>query len=319
MNKLAVWTHLETEAGPETRVEAMPDGWVWAAPIANNRLSVLMICAPATVRRRANGDAEEMLRENLAKTALLRNWARAPFARRPVVCDATCAYAAEPIGAGYIKIGEAAYSLDPLSSTGVEKALQTALHCAAVVHTAMDHPERVEVCRRFYQERQRETVHSHTAWAGEFYHEVKRYAAEPFWESRRARIQPVHGTPAPTPRPDPTLDSLVKLAPGVSITEEPCIVGGKIEARAGIRSPFLDRPLVYLDGVEIAPLLAELSPGITLRHMLSCWSLAMGRSRALRFAGRLWEMRVLCHVGEDYHPASGGHVSRRAGSAMDLQ
>src|SRR5262249_6073101 len=156
-------------------------------------------------------------------------FAQAAFLHRIVARDATCVYASEPIGSGYVRVGEASFSLDPLSSTGVEKALQSALVGAIVAHTLLRHSERTGLCARFYKERQQEAVATHAAWANQFYRDVERLADEPFWSARggMATSASFPGFKNPPVAPQPNM--LVRLAPDVSVTEEPCIVGDEID------------------------------------------------------------------------------------------
>ncbi len=51
-----------------------------------------------------------------------------------LACDATTFCATDPIGETFVRVGEACFSLDPLSFTGVEKAMQTGLIAATAAH-----------------------------------------------------------------------------------------------------------------------------------------------------------------------------------------
>ena len=299
---LAVWVHLETGDDPVSRVEAIPEGWLWAAPIAERRTSLMLFCDARVIKERTRRrDLERWLRARLAKTVLFSGWTRVPFAGAVIVCDATCAYAPAPIGAGYLKIGDANFTLDPLSSTGVEKALQTAIAGAVVTHTLLQHPERHDLCARFYEDRQRDAVATHAAWTREYYDEVQRYAAEPFWA---VRLGPAPSSPAllartPERRDAPDSTTAVRLASDVSITEEPCIVGDTIDLRRALRSPALSRPLVFLGGVEVAPLLTDVVGSPKWSALLDRWSRRMPASSAARLAAWLWDRRVLCEAPAD--------------------
>jgi len=65
---------------------------------------------------------------------------------------------------GGCHLGEANYTLDPLSSTGVEKAMQNGCVAAVALHTLINRPDRAELCMRFYRDRQRETEMVHSDW-----------------------------------------------------------------------------------------------------------------------------------------------------------
>lgn len=292
---LAVWAHLkDTSDSAEIRVEAHPEGWCWAAPIAAQQISVLLFCDPSTVRQRETGSLESFLRARLSTTRLLAPFAHAPVVGSVSAREATCIAVDEPAGRDFLKIGEASYTLDPLSSTGVEKALQSALVGAFAAHTMLRYPERIELCRRFMCERQRETVATHTRWAAQCYTEVERFAERPFWQVRRGGVATnPEGEPATlTPPLDPAIR--VRLAHDVEFTDEPCLVGDVIAARRALRCRALGRPLVFLDGQEIVPLLTTYIPGSTWAEVRGEWSRRMTPERAERIGRWLCARGVWC-------------------------
>jgi flavin-dependent dehydrogenase len=58
------------------------------------------------------------------------------------------------IGEDQIRVGEASFALDPLSSTGVEKAMHSGLIAGTAIHTVLALPERASLCADFYRTRQ---------------------------------------------------------------------------------------------------------------------------------------------------------------------
>ncbi|MBV8102693.1 MAG: tryptophan 7-halogenase [Verrucomicrobia bacterium] len=293
---IALWAHLDANHDCATRVEAIPEGWLWAAPIADDKVSLLFFCDPSHIRRSSGGDLERLLRERMTKTVLFSGFAQATFSRSVAARDATCTYATEPIGADYIMIGEANYSLDPLSSTGVEKALQSALTGAAVVNTLINHPERSNLCTQFYRDRQHEVVNTHIVWMNQYYREVQRHAGKPFWNLRCASSIPRPNVLLSKRPKQPRLTTLVRLAPEVSLTREACVIDDEIARRPGIRAPSLVRPLVFLNGIEVGLLLADLAANATWQDLLVSWSRYIPPASAQRVAKWLWEKRILCEA-----------------------
>lgn len=293
---LALWANLEIDSISAIRIEAVPEGWFWAAPISKRRLSLVFFCDPAFVRRNPTQNIEQLLRRTSASTVLLSDCVQAPLLGNVQVRDATCAYAAEIIGADYVKIGEANYRIDPLSSTGVEKAIQTALVGAIAVNSLLHHPERADLCERFYRNRQEEALSKHSAWSSRFYREVERYAGHPFWSARRATSESTISVAAPLVKPVAALPpaTRLRLAPHVSLAEEPCIVGEKIDSRIALRSPTLSHPVVFLGDIEVAPLLVAMADSPTWRDLVSHWSKRLPLARAERLALWFWEKRIFC-------------------------
>ena len=294
---LAWWTHVDVPAGwqdSQTRVEANPEGWIWAAPVgAEGRLSLLLFCDPE--RRVAPEQADAMLRKRLAASTLFSGCARATLSGPVSALDATNSYALDTVGADFVKIREAAYSLDPLSSTGVEKAIQSAVVGATVAYTLLDHPDRADSCARFYRECQQEAVVQHSAWPGRHYFEVNRYAERPFWLLRRERLIEPASVPLAAPVVDspPSLGTTVRLAPEVRFSPEPCIVGNRIEMRDALGWPAQACPLIFLDGIEVAALPGGEYQAAIWCEPLSRWSKLLPPVRAEQLAVRLWRRGVL--------------------------
>jgi flavin-dependent dehydrogenase len=295
---LALWANLEIDSISAIRIEAVPEGWFWTAPISQRRLSLVFFCDPHFVGRNATQNVEQLLRRTSARTALLSDCVQAPLLGNVQVRDATCAYATEIIGADYVKIGEANYRLDPLSSTGVEKAIQTAMVGAIVVNSLLHHPERADLCERFYRDRQEEALSKHSAWSRGFYGEVERYAGHSFWSARRATPESAGSVAAPLVEAVAALQpaTRLRLAPDVSLAEEPCIVDEKIDSRIALRSPALSHPVIFLDGIEVAPLLVTMASSPTCMDLVSHWSKRLPWSRAERLAFWFWEKRILCEA-----------------------
>jgi len=75
----------------------------------------------------------------------------------------------------------------------------------------------------------------------------------------------------------------VTLSAGVALEEMPCVSGDVIEARLGVTSGTRDRPLVWVAGVAIAPLVAPLvTRPMTPVELLATWRhVPPGRHREL--------------------------------------
>ena len=289
----ALWSRWPSRDGEPVRLEAIPSGWIWSAPIGSDAISLLFFTSGPGLRR-TGLPCEDFLRKTLAGTQLFAGWAHAPLLGPIAQLDATCIHAAEPAGPSYLKIGEASFSLDPLSSTGVEKAIQTAMIGACVVHTMRHYPERAALGARFHRERQLEAVAFNTAWNRRFYAEVERFAGEPFWNSRRA--YGVINRDSALTAPALSCGRRLRLSADVSVQEEPCLVGDFIEGRLGLRSPRLDRPLVFLDGVEVATLLEGLSGAPAWEMLLMRWSATLPRMQAERLGRWLWDRQILVYA-----------------------
>jgi flavin-dependent dehydrogenase len=293
---LALCGYVSSEECPRaTLVEAAPNGWCWGATIPGGLFSSIVFLDQDTVRARRLGGLEFVWRSHLANTALFSPISGLKLVRL-AACDATTYFAEDPIGENFIRVGEASLTLDPLSSTGVEKAMQSGLQAAITLHTMLTRADRNELCVRFYWERQKETVTSHASWCGEFYSKVRRYAELPFWRER-IRVSPY--APADQDPVDvlvdvsPSLSSRLKLSTEAELVEEACILGDEICSRPALSHPSLIRPVAFVEGVEIAWLLNMVRRGTDLRRLLLHWSTRISLVQSFRVAGWLLKKSIL--------------------------
>lgn len=305
---VAVWASIGVGAPAVTQIEALSDGWLWAAPVGSMQLSVMFVTDPETVRSGIRtGTPGDLLRDRLGRSKLLRPVESGPFTRPVHICDASSSFAVAPMTVGYLLAGEASFTIDPLSATGMEKALQSGVAAGCAANTVLRHPERTALCGRFLEERQREGVQAHSRWASEAYRAVTRYADQPFWKKRGidplAQPPPVETVPLERP---PAHDVRLRLGPSVRTCHEPCLVDGLIEERLTITSPGLSRPVAFVDGVDIMPLLASLESQPTISGLLNQWSRQVPPSRALRIVRWLWERQILCPAAVDRKGDPGG-------------
>jgi hypothetical protein len=295
---LALCGHLRTlgRTGP-TLIEALPDGWCWGASIPSGSFSTMIFLEPDALRQNQTGTLEEFWRSQLSRTKLFADLSGATLIRPLEACNATTGFVADPIGTNFVRVGEANFTLDPLSSTGVEKAIQTGLLAAIALHTMILRPARKELCRRFYSDRQREAVTAHAGWAKEFYAQVSCFADRPFWRARSAWTSggpPTRIPSNPSPRVSHLgLNTRVRLSDQARFVEEPCIVGDEMCARMALLHPSLKRPVAFVEGVELERLLTMSPLNEELGRIISLWATQLAPQSATRIALWLLENHIL--------------------------
>ena len=210
--------------------------------------------------------------------------------------DATTYFAEDPISEDNIRVGEASFALDPLSSTGVEKAMHSGFIAGTAVHTVLVRPESVSLCANFYQSRQTEAVSLHDAWSREFYGEVQRFKEYPFWQKRASPRRQQSTQVVSPPRQETvtlTCASELRLSPRTSVADAACIVEDEICSRLAVSHPSLARPVAFLQGVELVPLL-EVVPRIsTIEGLVSLWSRWLSPGQAIQVARWLLNNQII--------------------------
>jgi flavin-dependent dehydrogenase len=131
------------------------DGWVWVIPLPDGITSIGLVCGPSTLRNRG-GDNEGFLRRMLQSNAQLAE--RIADGRIVGHLQATGNYSyrcTEWAGPRWVMVGDAAAFVDPIFSSGVHIALQSALDAAALVDRTLDEPARERPLQQAYTARQR--------------------------------------------------------------------------------------------------------------------------------------------------------------------
>ena len=300
---LALWNYWRGCAlvGAETRVEAGAEQWFWGAPLPDGSFNATVFVDRERFRHALQqlGSVESVYQNLLAQSELLAACLEGHPAGSAMVCDATCYTDDDPLGPDLIKVGEALFSVDPLSSHGVQTALGTALHAAAVVHTELRRSEDREMAEQFYRERQQEAVTFHCATSAQMYRQVAVEREAQFWQQRGKDATEQEGGIGPGSIPvrkQPTGKKRIQLATETEIFPIPCIDGDFIVKRPAVAYASRLRPTVFLDGIAIAPLLEYLRTPLTVQETLRVWSQKIHGDQIEGVLRWLWENGVITEV-----------------------
>jgi flavin-dependent dehydrogenase len=301
---LALWAYWNNAqiAGAATRVESGATEWFWGAPLPDGNFNATVFLDPRRYRERIqqSGTLGTFYDALLADSELLSH--RMSGTRGGVsVGDATCYMAEEIVTSNAIKIGEAAFTVDPLSSQGVQTAIGTALHAAAVVHTISRRPENTHLALHFYTSRQRNAAYLHAASAASFYAQAARFYGTEFWLRRATWDQSEVFTPLPTASPSalPSADGLIQISRDARIAKVPCLKDDYIVEARGITHPSLDHPLVFVENAPLEFLLQDLDRPVKVHDLMQRWIRVIGPDSAQRALFRLWNVGILCSALSD--------------------
>lgn len=275
-------------------LEACQRGWVWGVPIPDGTYNTLAFVDGADVRAERPGSLEAWLIERLRDASLASQVERATLDAPARVVDATPYLDEEPVSATRLRVGDAAMALDPLSSSGVQKAIQTALAGAIVVNTLLTRPEDSQLATRFYTDHLESASARHQAWTAGHYAAAAPRFDSAFWRVRGAgTTEPnasmlVGGTGPAAPD-----DATLTLSPLARWVEVPCLGERFVELRRALEHPGIEGPTAFVGGIALDGLFDGLPPVFTAVALADRWSTRVPRDRGLAIARWLSSRGVL--------------------------
>ncbi|MFB9243096.1 NAD(P)/FAD-dependent oxidoreductase [Massilia antarctica] len=118
-----------------TLIEAERDGWWYSAPLPQGRLVLVYMTEAGRQRRRTLAGPPRPDSAPLTHARLVRHGGQAEAAAAIVPAYSACL--AQAAGADWLAVGDAAASVDPLSSQGIMSALDQALAAAGALAAAL--------------------------------------------------------------------------------------------------------------------------------------------------------------------------------------
>lgn len=315
---LALWAHSDALPCCATQVEALPNGWLWGARLPDGRYRLMWLSDP----KQSELPVETRLRQACAVSTMFAAYANANYDGKIEACSATPYLDLQAWQAGRLKLGDAAFALDPISSSGVEKAMRFSLQAVVAIHTELQakQPQKTSLAREFFIQSLAETCARHTFWTQNYYAQAWCAALDhPFWQSRTHFI-PEFDTPAeaeeracaqafrrellhlqnhkpPAMQAMPTQGSMqqpIHFCQQLKIVSTPCVVDDQVQLQTALAHPHLKRPVAYLDGEHLVTHLAHFTQQhTTLAQMMSSLCQTMPLTKAQRILGWLWQHGLL--------------------------
>jgi hypothetical protein len=190
-----------------------------------------------------------------------------------------------------VLLGEAGYALDPLSSSGVKSAMQTAWSAAIAAHTLRARPADTRVACAYFTNLQAEVVARHRRWASECYAEQRTFRDRPFWSERSRPFEPAaHAPHKPSPLPR---DARLRLSARATVQPTPSVLGDLVALAPALAHPGLERPVAFIQDRPVSTLLDGIAASSTPTVVAQRWSHALGIDAAWRTLGWWWSAGVL--------------------------
>ncbi len=226
-------------------VESCQDGWAWMASMPDGQRYLQLTLDVASAGLPAKSQLSDWCRRRFEALEQAR-----PFLQQaePVGIHAracTQILCQELVGDNWIRVGDAAMAVDPLSGNGIFQSMSSALQTPAVINTLIQTPERAALAKDFYQQRVEGLFYRFARTGRDFCRQEQQWPDRAFWAKRCdwPDNQPLHRTVTPDQ---------------VQIERRPVIENSTIRAAWVATTP--DQPLGiwHIDGVELAPLIERL-------------------------------------------------------------
>lgn len=257
---LALYGYWRGTGLPETpRVEAGRRQWYWGSPIPGRGFNAIAF-VDRDFRNADGATLRQHYHRLIDASQLMPDANSVRLDGRVLCCDATSFEDRQCGGDGFIKIGEAAFAIDPLSSSGVQAAIQSALAGSIAVHTLLTNPDTAAIAQRFYATHVKSAASQHADWAAQNYAEHQRYAAETFWQRRATRARATAAAASQVIRRQWRGDDCVTLSSDASIEDVPAVVGDFVVMRPAVSHHGLARPVAFLRGLDLPAFLTRMPP-----------------------------------------------------------
>ena len=251
-----------------TLVESFTDGWAWSVPVEPGLRYFTCMLDPR-VSEAASGDLGERYMASLGRAAAFgRLLQGAVMDGEPWGCDASGYHAESVTGDRFLLVGDAASSIDPLSSFGVKKALGSAWLAAVVANTvlgeaALDDVPLADAARTIFEGHERRVYETFQRQAAGFFDQVAADEDHAFWTGRAQRHEEFPGEPDIARfRDDPDVLAAfeaLKASPSIRLVVTPqteviqsAVIGDrKIVLEDHLATPSLPEGLRFLRGVDV--------------------------------------------------------------------
>jgi len=314
----AYWKNSAT-GGIESRVEAITDGWLWGAPLPNGLFNIALF-SDSDARHFSNQkEIHQHYLQCLAHSQLLNGCLAGEIQGELHNCDAAAYVSKKPADNRQFFIGSSALGIDPLSSQGVQVAIKTAMLATTALHTQLCSPQQSNAATKFYTQKINDIAHQHQKIAERFYTEHAHKCNSTFWRRRTSASSnkainkdTAQRSKQPDKRPikkniqhtySPRSTQL-KLSSKARLKNQPVLMGEQIKSIKALHHPSLERPVAFLQNIELAQLLEFIEyKSRTSSEIIHQWAPHTGIESAYKILAWLLEHKVVNTV--EYENESG--------------
>jgi len=183
-----------------TWLTTFESGWVWCAADGQGTAVVQIIRSietePLPPRRRLDRYFDTTLRKVAGIETVVD-------IHKPVGAihgrDGGSALCSDPVAHDHARVGDAAFSIDPLSGHGMFEAISGALALAPVVNTLLREPGNADIALGFYRDKLNADFERMGRTGRDFYRQEQRWPDFSFWRERQSWPDEEPSHPAPGP------------------------------------------------------------------------------------------------------------------------
>ncbi|MDI3325865.1 FAD-dependent monooxygenase [Pontibacterium granulatum] len=262
--------------GPATPAQSaavsFEDGWAWFAMTEQGKRYLQLTFDVATANLPPKAALGHFCTERLLQIPQAAPFMAdakpvgEPHARTstPILCE-------EAVGDRWIRVGDAAMAVDPLSGNGIFQAMSSALQAPAVINTLLKSPQNAELAKQFHQSRVTALFYRFARIGRDFYRMEEQWQNRSFWHTRHhwPDDQPMHVAT--------TFDQF-------EVKTMPVVQSGEIKAVDVVVTP--DQPLGiwHLGGIELAPVVSAVKnrqPGESIQGAIARLKLEPPQERSI--------------------------------------
>ncbi|MCG7868786.1 MAG: NAD(P)/FAD-dependent oxidoreductase [Candidatus Thiodiazotropha taylori] len=285
----STWTLLEPPPY-DGFIEAGKNEWLWIASLNNKQAMVTVYTDPKCVS--IHGHPTDFYKSMLSRFSFSHLLKLDRMVTEVEGCDASSRYALETIGQNFICVGDARLRVDPMASQGVHLALTSGIQAAAVVNTLLRDSSNHEAALEFYKDRQMEQVEMFRVQTASEYAKAAIGFQTKFWSERAiGALSPINS--AAKPQPPLASDQEISICPKVRFLPTPILKEHFIVIEPALYHPTLKRPVAFLGGQKIVPLLTAASGTFTPHQLLRIWQNQLSQFLAKQIIEWLWEKKIL--------------------------
>jgi flavin-dependent dehydrogenase len=295
----ASWTRFN-RSYVQTRIEAGQHEWYWGSPLPNGRYGATVFLDSTRAAGLGADGRAKLYRTLLSCSTLCKDLLHGDMVGPVSVQDASSRIAGELIGNDFIRVGEAAFAIDPLSSQGIQTAVLSAIQGSTAAHTILGAGCDCAAAIAFYRERQHAAARRSGLIAARFYR--AHLDRSSFW-MRRSSAAGGASRDQRQARRAGSLPSELHLSQALRIVEVPVLAGELIRRAPALSHPQLEHAIAYFGGVALAPLIEDASATSKTERILGRWTKRMPHATARDIMSWMWAVGILVPQA-DAAPAS---------------